>query len=46
MIVVYDTVGNAALEKIDFDILALGEDHKGKDLTRLKNSVMNMENRL
>ena len=28
-VVVYDTVGIAALEKIDFDILALGEDHKG-----------------
>lgn len=28
-VVVYDTVGKAALEKIDFDILALGEDHKG-----------------
>ena len=28
-VVVYDTVGVAALEKIDFDILALGEDHRG-----------------
>lgn len=28
-VVVYDTVGEAALEKIDFDILALGEDHRG-----------------
>lgn len=28
-VIVYDTVGEAALEKIDFDILALGEDHKG-----------------
>lgn len=28
-VVVYDTVGIAALEKIDFDILALGEDHIG-----------------
>ena len=28
-VVVYDTVGEATLEKIDFDILALGEDHKG-----------------
>ena len=26
--VVYQSVGNEALEKIDFDILALGEDHK------------------
>ncbi len=28
-VVVYDTVGVAALEKVDFDILALGEDHIG-----------------
>lgn len=28
-VVVYDTVGISALEKIDFDILALGEDHSG-----------------
>lgn len=28
-VVVYDTVGVDALEKIDFDILALGEDHVG-----------------
>ena len=28
-VVVYQTVGTAALEKIDFDILALGEDHCG-----------------
>jgi len=28
-VVVYDTVGVEALEKIDFDILALGEDHVG-----------------
>lgn len=28
-VVVYDKVGVATLEKIDFDILALGEDHKG-----------------
>ena len=26
----YDTVSSETLEKIDFDILALGEDHKGK----------------
>jgi len=26
---VYDTIGAKALEKIDFDVLALGEDHKG-----------------
>ena len=26
---VYDTVSSQTLEKIDFDILALGEDHKG-----------------
>ena len=29
-VVVYDTVGVPALEKIDFDILALGEDHIGE----------------
>lgn len=28
-VVVYETVCVAALEKIDFDILALGEDHRG-----------------
>lgn len=28
-VVIYQTVGAEALEKIDFDILALGEDHKG-----------------
>lgn len=28
-VVVYDTVSIDALEKIDFSILALGEDHKG-----------------
>ncbi len=28
-VVVYETVGVPALEKIDFDILALGEDHVG-----------------
>lgn len=29
-VVVYDAVGIEALEKIDFDILALGEDHRGE----------------
>ena len=28
-VVVYQTVGVGALEKIDFDVLALGEDHRG-----------------
>ena len=28
-VVVYQTVGVTALEQIDFDILALGEDHRG-----------------
>lgn len=28
-VVVYDTVGISVLEKIDFNILALGEDHRG-----------------
>ncbi len=29
-VVVYDTVSPETLEKIDFDILALGEDHRGE----------------
>lgn len=29
-VIVYDTVSSSTLEKIDFDILALGEDHRGK----------------
>lgn len=29
-VIVYDTVGIHMLEKIDFDILALGEDHVGE----------------
>lgn len=29
-VIVYDIVGVSTIEKIDFDILALGEDHKGK----------------
>jgi glycerol-3-phosphate cytidylyltransferase len=29
-VVVYDTVSVEFLEKVDFDILALGEDHKGE----------------
>ena len=28
-VVVYESIGADALEKIDFDVLALGEDHKG-----------------
>jgi len=28
-VLVYQTVGKEALEQIDFDILALGEDHRG-----------------
>lgn len=28
-VIVYDTVSSETLEKIDFDILALGEDHRG-----------------
>ena len=36
-VVVYDTVGVAALEKIDFDILALGEDHIGKRFDEITN---------
>ena len=36
-VVVYETVGVAALEKIDFDILALGEDHRGKRFDEVVN---------
>lgn len=36
-VVVYDTVSVAALEKIEFDILALGEDHKGGRFDEVKN---------
>ena len=36
-VVVYETVGVAALEKIDFDILALGEDHKGGRFDEVEN---------
>ena len=28
-VIIYESVGAAALERIDFAILALGEDHKG-----------------
>lgn len=34
---VYDTVGIPALEKIDFDILALGEDHRGGRFDEVEN---------
>ncbi len=36
-VVVYDTVGVKALAKIDFDILALGEDHIGKRFEEITN---------
>lgn len=36
-VVVYDTVCVEELEKIDFDILALGEDHIGERFTKLEN---------
>lgn len=36
-VVVYETVGTAALEKIDFDILALGEDHRGGRFDEVEN---------
>ena len=36
-VVVYDTVCTATLEKIDFDILALGEDHKGGRFDEITN---------
>lgn len=36
-VVVYQTVGVAALEKIEFDILALGEDHIGARFDEITN---------
>ena len=36
-VVVYDTVGVPALEKIDFDVLALGEDHIGARFDEITN---------
>ena len=36
-VVVYDTVSPATLEKIDFDILALGEDHRGGRFDEVEN---------
>lgn len=36
-VVVYDCVGVPALEKIDFDILALGEDHIGARFDEITN---------
>ncbi len=36
-VVVYDTVGIEALESIEFDILALGEDHIGERFTIIEN---------
>ena len=36
-VVVYETVGIDALEKIDFDILALGEDHIGARFDEITN---------
>lgn len=36
-VVVYQTVGVNALEKIDFDILALGEDHIGARFDEITN---------
>lgn len=29
-VIVYESVGNEILEKVDFDVLALGEDHVGE----------------
>ncbi len=36
-VVVYDTVGVKALETIDFDVLALGEDHVGTRFDEITN---------
>ncbi|MBR2556118.1 MAG: hypothetical protein IKE94_14810 [Aeriscardovia sp.] len=36
-VVIYDTVSPAFLENIDFDILGLGEDHKGARFDEAEN---------
>lgn len=36
-VVIYDSVSPETLEKIDFDILALGEDHIGERFTKVTN---------
>lgn len=36
-VVVYDSVSPETLEKIDFDILSLGEDHVGERFNRVEN---------
>lgn len=36
-VIIYNTVSVEALEKIDFDILALGEDHVGERFTIIEN---------
>lgn len=36
-VIIYDTVSPSTLEKIDFDILALGEDHVGGRFTDVEN---------
>ena len=36
-VIVYQTVGADALKKIDFDILALGEDHIGARFDEMTN---------
>lgn len=36
-VIIYETVSPETLEKIDFDILALGEDHVGSRFTAVEN---------
>lgn len=42
-VVVYETVSAKTLETIDFDILALGEDHKGKRFDEVNDWCNNHE---
>ena len=39
-VIVYDTVSTETLEKIDFDVLALGEDHIGERFNKITDWCM------
>lgn len=45
-VLVYETVSPEFFEKVDFDILALGEDHRGDALMMSSNGVLRMRKRL
>ena len=45
-VVVYDTVGVAAIEKIEFDTLALGEDHVGERFDEITNWCKEYEKKI